>query len=580
MTSLSKSLASRWESYRQRPFLSLVRLFLARMFQGEGEDAQDLDLGVAVAFIALAMPGILTSLLLLEKYGSLLRFLQGAPPVFDPYLESIPDEYFFVVLSMVVAGAVAVWKWDAIFLSYRDYANLVPLPLSVAQLFLGNLIAIFFLGAVFTIDANAVSSILFPLAVLAAQGTIRMWIYFTIGHVLTALAASTFTFCAVFAVAGLLMAVLPFPIFQRISLYIRFLMGICIFALLATSPAVSEILFRHGDHSGSRIGLVPPVWFMGLCERFWGRGGDPFFGAMANRALLFLLVSIIVAVVAYALCFRRFFVRIPEMLPGSRIRRVRPFFPSFVLKLLDGSVFRTASERASFRFTMKTLLRSQVQLQTVLVSVALGVVIAVQFLLSAPNHRVSQVSEHSLSADYLSISFVLAYCIAAGVRFSLEIPCALQSNWVFRYWVPPTQEEPRRIARATILLVTLLPITPLSFVLAARLSNWTTAFFHSLMVTASTMVLVEIMVARFRKIPFTCSYPSFKTNSALVFLAYLAGFYIFVSSLPQIELWCIFNPPRFGLIAMLFLAILVGLHFYRNQLLDMDKVLIYEEDPN
>jgi hypothetical protein len=578
MTRSSKALALRWQDYRRRPFLSLVRLFLARMFQGEGEDGQDLDLGVAVAFIALAMPGILTSLLLLEKYGSLLRFLQGVRPVFNPFLESIPDEYFFVVLSMVVAGAVAAWKWDAIFLSYRDYANLVPLPLSFAQLFLGNLIAIFCLAATFTIDANAVSSVLFPLAVLASQGTIGMWIHFTIGHVLTALAASTFTFCAVFAIAGLLMAVFPFPIFQRISLYVRFLMGICIFALLATSPSVSEILFRQGGHSGSRIALIPSVWFMGLCERLWGRGGDPFFGAMANRALLSLLISIIVAVVAYTLCFRRFFVRIPEMLPGSRIRHVRPFLPNFVLGLLDRAALPTPSERGSFRFTLKTLLRSQVHLQTVLVAVALGVVVAVQFLLSALNHRGPQVSERALSADYLSISFVLVYCIAAGVRFSLDIPCAIQANWVFRYWVPPSQEEPRQIARITILLVTLLPIIPISFLLAARLSNWTTAIFHSSMLAASTIVLVELMLARFRKIPFTCSYPSFKTNSALVFLAYLAGFYCFVIYLPQMELWCISEPLRFALIATLFLAILVGLLIYRNQLLEMDKVLIFEED--
>jgi hypothetical protein len=579
MTILPEPMESMWLEYRQRPFPSLVRLFFARMLQGEGEeDALGLNVGVAVTFVVLAMPGLLMSLLLLNKYGSLLRFLMGVRPVFDPFLESIPDEYYFIVLSMVVAGSVAVWKWDSIFLSHRDYANLVPLPLSFAQLFLGNLIAIFILAAAFTVDTNAVSSVLFPIAVLASQGTMSMWILFTIGHVLTALASSAFTFSAVFAIAGLLMAVFPFPLFQRISLYVRFLMGICIFSFLATSPAVSAILFQHAKPAGAQIALLPPVWFMGLCETLWGRGGDPFFSAMAGRALLSLLISTTLVVIAYALCFRRFFVRIPEMLPGSRIRRVRPILPDLAFRFLDAVAFRTPPERASFRFTIKTLLRSQIHLQTVLVAVALGLVVSSQFVLSALNHRVPQTSDPALSVNYLSISFALAYCISGGVRFSLEIPYALQANWVFKYWVSPTQDQPRQIARIAILFVTLLPVLPFSFILAAALSTWTTAIFHCLTLVLCTVALTEIMLVRFRKIPFTCSYPSFKTDSTLVLLAYFAGFYVFVTYLPQIEFWCISRPTRFALIVVPFGAILTGLHFYRNQLLEMDKVLIFEED--
>jgi hypothetical protein len=579
MTHLFKSVKPMWLEYRQRPFPSLVRLFLARMLQGEGEeDGQGLNIGTAVTFVVLAMPGLLTSLLLLNKYGSLLRFLMGVRPVFDPFRESIPDEYYFIVLSMVVAGSVAVWKWDSIFLSHRDYANLVPLPLSFIQLFLGNLIAIFVLAAAFTVDANAVSSVLFPIAVLASQGTISMWIVFTIGHVLTALAASAFTFSAVFAIAGLLMAVFPFQLFQRISLYVRFLMGLCIFSFLATSPAVSGALFHHAKPSAAQISLLPPIWFMGLCESLWGRGDDSFFSAMAGRAFVSLLVSATSAGIAYALCFRRFFVRIPDALPGSRVRRVRSILPNLAFRFLDAVAFRMPPERASFRFTMKTLFRSQIHLQTVLVAVALGLVVSSQLLLSALNHRAPRATGPALSVEYLSISFALAYCISTGVRFSLEIPYALQANWVFKYWVPSTQEQPRQIARTAILFVTLLPILPISFVLAAALSTWTTAIFHSLTLVLCIVTLTEIMLVRFRKIPFTCSYPSFRTGSTLVLLAYFAGFYIFVTYLPQIEFWCISQPTRFVLIAMLFVAILIGLHFYRDQLLEMDKVLIFEED--
>ena len=46
---------------------------------------------------------------MLEKYGSLIRFLRGAG-AYDPFTATIPDEYFFLVLSMVVSGAAALWR--------------------------------------------------------------------------------------------------------------------------------------------------------------------------------------------------------------------------------------------------------------------------------------------------------------------------------------------------------------------------------------------------------------------------------------------------------------------------------------
>jgi len=36
---------------------------------------------------------------------------------------------------MVVTGAAALWRWDALFLDRRDYTNLVPLPISLRAIF-------------------------------------------------------------------------------------------------------------------------------------------------------------------------------------------------------------------------------------------------------------------------------------------------------------------------------------------------------------------------------------------------------------------------------------------------------------
>ncbi len=124
-----------WEYQRERPFGRLVQLFVERIFRGGGDtDTEGLDVGVGLVLTLLAMPGGFVSVLLFDKYGSLLQWLRGQVNV-DPLLIAFSDEYFLIVLSMTVTGAVAVWRWDAIFPDRRDYMNLAHLPVSSRTIF-------------------------------------------------------------------------------------------------------------------------------------------------------------------------------------------------------------------------------------------------------------------------------------------------------------------------------------------------------------------------------------------------------------------------------------------------------------
>ena len=77
-----------------RPFWRMVQLFVARIFRGGGDpDSEGLDLGVGLVLTLLALPGGFVSILLFEKYGSLLQWMRGATNV-DPFASAVPDEYF------------------------------------------------------------------------------------------------------------------------------------------------------------------------------------------------------------------------------------------------------------------------------------------------------------------------------------------------------------------------------------------------------------------------------------------------------------------------------------------------------
>ena len=127
--SLAQSMRQGWSRFSRQPFVRLVRHCVDRVFYGgDGLDGDELDFGIGAILGLLAMPGAFISILLSDKYSSLLRFLRHETH-FDVYAASLPDEYFFIVLSMVVAGAVAIWKWDKLLPDRRDYANLAPLPI-------------------------------------------------------------------------------------------------------------------------------------------------------------------------------------------------------------------------------------------------------------------------------------------------------------------------------------------------------------------------------------------------------------------------------------------------------------------
>ena len=574
MKSLNAFLQNRWQAFSRKPFGCLLRLCVTRMFHGGGEPgAGELDLGIGVIVIMLAMPGILVSLLMFEKYGSLIRYLRGNP-IFDPYTATMPDEYFFLVLSMTVTGAAALWRWDALFLDRRDHANLVPLPLSLRAIFFANLLAILALAALFTVVVNAASLILFPMAVVGSQNSFAVWIRFTFGHAVAVFIASVFSFFAVFAIAGLLMALLPAALFRRISHAARFILAIVLLALLASSFTVPYLLTQVSVPTAHKIALLPPVSFLGLARTVWLQGADHFAAKVSKAALTAVGIAILVAFIAYALSFRRLFLRIPEMADAGPLPRLRhsvsPLAP------LHEAILRTAPQRACYHFVARTLLRSDGHLQILLGFAALGLVLSAETLSSAPNLR-SLVTGQAPPAEFLSVFFILAYCIIVGIRFAFETPADLRANWIFRYWLDPGQQDARAIARRILLLFSLPWLAPAALLSVLFFWGWTAALLHVAVLIACIVLVVEVVLIRFRKIPFTCSYPAFQSHSGLIFVAYLFGFLFFTDYLPQMEHWSLLSPWQAIWFVPLLAAALFGLRQYRKQMLDMDKHLIFEE---
>ena len=416
------SFANKWDAYARKPFPLLVRLSMNRIFHGSNaEEEEDLNMSIGLLLALLAVPGGFIAIFLFDKYGSFLQWLRGQTN-FDPLAAALPDEYFFIVLSMVVTGGVGVWWWDNIFPDRRDFTNLVHLPIPASRIFAANSVAILVLTCVCAIDVNAASSILFPLIVGASQLRFRFMAQFAGVHALVVVLASIFSLLAVFATAGLLMLLLPYAVFRRISLYARSLIAASLVAMLSTSFAVPRMILDLPRSTYSSLRLLPSAWFLGFCQLLRGRA-DPVLAELGHVAVFALVSASAVAAAAYTLAYRRCFLRLPELAdapPGRLGARSSWFF-----YLLDLLVFRTPFQRAGYRFVIKTLLRNETHALALGGFLALGAVFASQALFSAFNGKgIPQFP----TANVLSIPLILGYCMLLGIRFVFDIPAPLRAN--------------------------------------------------------------------------------------------------------------------------------------------------------
>jgi len=130
-----------------------------------------------------------------------------------------------------------------------------------------------------------------------------------------------------------------------------------------------------------------------------------------------------------------------------------------------------------------------------------------------------------------------------------------------------------------LLVCSLSWLAPACFLLTLLFWGWVAPPLHTTIVVLCIIALVELSLFKFRKIPFTCAYPPFKSHSGLIALAYLFGFMFFTTYIAQMEYWALLSQWRAICFVPLFLMVVLGLRAHRKQMLDMDKELVFEELP-
>jgi hypothetical protein len=136
-------------------------------------------------------------------------------------------------------------------------------------------------------------------------------------------------------------------------------------------------------------------------------------------------------------------------------------------------------------------------------------------------------TDETLSTTAIWAPFALVFAMNVALRAALVLPVELQANWIFRLTEDKATraEELRAVVGIVIVLGVVLPLAilfPVQWaVIGSRAVHSTSIAF------LCGLVLVELQMAEWRRIPFTCSYAPSRQFAGLTMLIGVTAFVLF-----------------------------------------------------
>lgn len=538
-------------------FGALVRHFFGRFFDNEFV-AKNTDMQVTVVkmLALLSSPGMILPCL---RYTTYLGLAAAPAEVRNPMLWS--DRTLYFSFSMLIMGAVTVLEWDALFPDRRDYATLMVLPIHSRTIFLAKVGALGLFLLAFTASVNLVSIVTFP--AVSSRGPASGLIRAIAAHGISILASSAFAFLFLVALEGVLLNILSVRWFRRMSAYAQGAMVFVLLWLFCLFPHIAATVAELKAQNSWVLYAFPPLWFLGLNEALIGTR-DAVLLALAHRAELGLSAVALIAGVSYTVAYRRHVRRTLESTEGGG-ESMRTAMHESIGRIAD-RVAPDSVERAVLAFTGKTMARSGKHRIILAAYAGAGFALAAQVLSAAKKHD-----------DWLSLPLVLGFFLLSGMRFIFTIPADLPANWQFRVSDTDRQRAALNGARGAMRWFGVAPLflvlSPIYFVL------WRpgAALAHLLFSVTISVLLIEMLVMEFRKIPFTCSYPPGKANVTLLWIAYWAAFLLYAFSMANLESWMVKRPVRLIPFYLVVAIIFGGFEWWRRRADAVGVALVFDD---
>jgi hypothetical protein len=553
-------------------FRHLTKHFFGRFFDSEVFAGPGIDMHLlAVQILALlVIPGALRTFLSIYNYFMLAFFPD--PRVHQAVLE---DEYYFICISMILTGFITVFEWDSLFPDQKDYYNLTPLPIGPQILFFAKLAALILFIVSANVAINGVPILIFPWIVLTHGNALGPGgtslsafgaMMYHVGNTASLLLSSLFVFTSFIAIRAALPLICPVRLVRKVSRCIQLaLILVLLYAIFSVIKAGYPVV-----EGNVRTYSLPPYWFLGLFEILTGHHAL-IYGRLAKTACMASAVSCILSVLGYIISYRS------SMQRGFQSSGVVRYPVSGIRKacswILHRTVLRGLIERAFYHFVAQTIFRRREHFlycgSFAMVGVALVITIWSYISHDPPQHL------HML----LSFPLILSFLILVGLRYVFSVPADLDANWIFkitgkqRLGMSYRGVQTFMFCAANIpLLVVFVPYYV--FVLDSRL-----VAMHVLYASVLSLILIKLLLLRFEKLPFACTYIPGRANIKAFWLPYLLSFVVYSFETTALELKLLQDIYTYIAFVFIAVALIIGLGIYRSAFLKANNAIRFEEEP-
>jgi hypothetical protein len=481
----------------------------------------------------------------------------------------------FITWSMTGIGLVALVTWDGMFPDRRDARILSALPVPAAILIGGRLLALSALCGIFVVGMNVIPSLGYGSMVALFGGAANM-VLGVVAHFISTTLAGLFVFATLMVLQGVVLNLGGRRAADRLSVALQILFVTTLLQMIFFLPRMGGVIAPDLNSGWSRA--LPSVWFLGLYDFLGGRPvvGAPRLALLAVGAVAAMVASALLLFVAtHGRLTRLALESVQVERAGQRIRKLGA--------LLTRAVCRSPMSRAAFEFTLRTLTRSRSH--RLMVSIYVGVALAL-----AASGVVPLALRHGL-AGFMSPNFellcaplVLSFLTLIGIRVALAIPVEPRARWAIRIAEPIDRISAMSGVRLALFVAGVLPSAIFAAISAGSLWGLTPAVIHTFVCTAMGLLLVDILLIRLPKLPFTCTYLPGKGKTSTLWPLYLTGFGFYAFTTARFELD--FLQRRFSLRALVVFTLfvstwIVGLWIHRRLYLrGLQGFRFEEEDPD
>jgi hypothetical protein len=339
--------------------------------------------------------------------------------------------------------------------------------------------------------------------------------------------SSGFVFFGATAVQSVLQAVLPQTRFLQVSAIVQPGLLVGSFAVLFLTPGLAAAQRQGWDW----VVYLPPYWFFALWQTL-GQGLWPYGDGAAWAAVGAFVAAASSSLALSAALHGRAMKKAVEGMP------LAPKGPGWTRRAFEAALnailLREPRERAVFWFAARTVVRQRSHRLLLAIYVGLGIswVLAGLSAMLISNPASGGIRP---SAALCTIPVDLAAMLLIGMRVMFGMPVEVKANWIARISTPDSGSFATGAARKLMVVVGIVPMALLPLPLMAEAWGWKTAAIHLWFYSLETALLIELLMGRFHKFPFACSWLPGQGNLKVKLGMYLILFGAMSSFLGSLE---------------------------------------------